>query len=116
MNLQISNVSSMKTMNISISAMARQQDVKMRQHLDGITLPGINPNGEVNLVIGADVPEALQQEEEVWKSDGAGPYAIKTVFGLTLNGPIGVSFKQGNHCFISNSVSTDDRPCDQLKR
>ena len=87
----------------------------MWQHLDGITLPGIIPNGEVSLLIGVDVPEALQPEK-VRKSDGAGPYAIKTVLGWTLNVPTGVSFKQSNHCFHSDSVSTDDRLYDQLKR
>ena len=114
-NLQISNVFSTKMMNISILAMAPQEDVKRWQNLDGITLPGRIPNGEVTLLIDVDVPEALQPEE-VRKSNDGGPYAIKTVFGWTLNGPIGVSFKQGNRCFLSTSVSSDDQLYDQLRR
>ena len=69
-NLQIPNVFSTKTMNISISALARQEDVKRWQHLDGITLPDTVPDAEVNLLIGVDVPEALQPEEVRKSADG----------------------------------------------
>ncbi len=45
------------------------------------------PEEEVNLLIGADVPEALQPLE-IRKSENGGPFAVKTVFGWTLNGPL----------------------------
>ena len=114
-HIPMHNVFSTKTMNISTSALACQEDVKRWPHLDGITLPDTICDGEVNLLIGVDVPETLQPEE-VRRSEDGGPYAIKTVFGWTLNGPIGVSYNQGNHCFFSNPVSSDDQLYDQLKK
>ena len=76
MHIPMPNVFSTKTMNISTSALACQEDVKRWPHLDGITLPDTVCDGEVNLPIGVDVPEALQPEEERRSEDG-GPYAIK---------------------------------------
>ena len=49
------NVFSTKTMNISTSALACQEDVKRWPHLDGITLPDTVCDGEVNLLIGVGV-------------------------------------------------------------
>ena len=115
MHLQMPNVFSTKTMNISTSALARQEDVRRWPHLDGIMLPDTICDGEVSLLIGVDVPQALQPEE-VRRSEDGGPYAIKTMFGWSLNGPIGVSFNQGNRCFFSNPVSSDDQLYDQLKK
>ena len=50
------------------------------------------------------------------KSEDGGQHAIKIICGWTLNGPIGVSFDQGNHWFFSNPVSCDNQLYDQLKR
>ncbi len=113
--LQIPNVYSTKKMNVSVSALARQEDVQRWPHLSGIMLPDEIRGGEVNLLIGVDVPGALHPEESR-KSENGGPYAIKTVFGWTLNGPIGVAYNHGNQCYFSNSVSSDDQLYDQLKR
>ena len=39
-------------------------------------------------LIGQDVPEALEPSE-IRTRRGSGPYATKTKFGWTLNGPLG---------------------------
>ena len=83
---EIPNVFSAKSLNISRTTVARQEDVDRWQHLKGIKLPREIPNGEVTLLIGIDVPEALQPHD-VRKSENGGPYAIQTVFGWALNGP-----------------------------
>ncbi|XP_065068249.1 uncharacterized protein LOC135693649, partial [Rhopilema esculentum] len=114
-HLQMPNVFSTKMLNIPTSALACQEDVKRWPHLEGITLPGTINDGVVSLLIGMDVPNALQPLE-VQKSENGGPYAVKTMFGWTFNGPIGVSSKQGNHCFHSNTVSSDNHLYDQLKK
>ena len=45
-------------------------------------------DAEVGLLIGSDVPEALQPFE-VRPSENGGPFATRTVFGWLLNGPLG---------------------------
>eukprot|EP00112_Aurelia_sp_Birch-Aquarium-sp1_P026655 Seg960.7 transcript_id=Seg960.7/GoldUCD/mRNA.D3Y31 product="hypothetical protein" protein_id=Seg960.7/GoldUCD/D3Y31 len=115
MHPQMPNVFSTKTMNISTSALSRQEDVRRWPHLDGIMLTDTIRDGEISLLIGVDVPKTLQPEE-VRKSKDGGQYAVKTMFGWTLNGPISVSFNQGNHCFFSNPVSSDDQLYDRSKK
>ena len=66
---------SAKSLNISRTTVARQEDVDRWQHLKGIKLPREIPNGEVTLLIGIDVPEALQPHD-VRKSENGGSYAI----------------------------------------
>ena len=45
-------------------------------------------SGEVELLIGQDVPEALVPDE-IRSRRGDGPYATSTKFGWTMNGPLG---------------------------
>ena len=60
-------------------------------YLKDINLPYI----EVDLLIGSDVPMALEPQE-VKRSDGGGPYAVRTLLGWTLNGPLGIP-NSSNH-------------------
>ena len=63
-----------------------QSDVDRWPYLKDINLPYIE--AEVDLLIGSDVPMALEPQE-VKRSDGGGPYAVQTLLGWTLNGPLG---------------------------
>ena len=66
---------------------ACQDDANRWSHLSGIEAPE-RINAEVELLIGQDVPEALEPSE-ITSRRGNGPYATKTRFGWTLNGPLG---------------------------
>ena len=55
-------------------------------YLKDINLPYVE--AEVNLLIGSGVPKALEPQE-VKRSDGGGPYAVRTLLRWTLNGPLG---------------------------
>jgi hypothetical protein len=57
---------------------ASQQDINQWSHLSNISLDQIE--AEVGLLIGSDVPEALEQKE-IRKSQDGGPYATRTIFG-----------------------------------
>ena len=63
-----------------------QEDVDKWEHLKGINLP--NLNAEIGLLIGKDVPRALQPKQ-VKECHGNRPYAVKAIFGWTINGPLG---------------------------
>ena len=115
---EIPNVFSAKSLNISRTTVERQEDVDRWQHLKGIKLTREIPNGEVTLLIGIDVPEALQPHD-VCKSENGGPYAIQTVFGWTLNGPRKVALyrrpiMKKTCLFAQTAVS--DALSEQLKR
>ena len=83
--------------------MARQEDVDQWRHLNGIKLPSEIRNGEVTLLIGIDVPEALQPHY-VCKNENGEPYAIQTAFGWTLNGPLPIT---KNTCLFGQTTVSD---------
>ena len=63
-----------------------QSDVDKWPYLKEINLP--NVDAEVELLIGSDVPKALEPQE-VKRSEDGGPYAVRTLLGWTINGPLG---------------------------
>ena len=63
-----------------------QGDVDKWPHLSDLCVTRVN--AEVGLLIGNDCAEALEPRE-VRQSKDKGPYAVKTIFGWTINGPLG---------------------------
>ena len=82
--VELPNVFSIQQLNISKDAIATQKDVDRLTYLQGLQLPRALDNGEINLLIGVDVPEALQPVE-IRKSRNGGPFAVQTRFGWALN-------------------------------
>ena len=80
-----------------------QSDVNRWSHLNGINLQCID--AKVGLLIGSDVPEALQPQEIRESKDG-GPFATQTIFGWVLNGPLG---RKSNHVPTANFVEANDQ-------
>ena len=74
-------------LNVSTHCVSSQDDVDRWPHLSNIKVPKVI-RIEVELLIGQDVPEALEPCE-VRSCRGKGPYATKTKFGWILNGPLG---------------------------
>ena len=71
---------------ISSESVPRQEDVDRWPHLKGIRIAEID--ARVGLLIGHDVPKALEPKEVKESQDG-GPYATRTLFGWAINGPLG---------------------------
>ena len=71
---------------VPIEAISTQQDVDRWPHLQGINIAHINE--DVGLLIGSDVPDALQHCE-IRQSQNGGPFATRTALGWVLNGPLG---------------------------
>lgn len=76
-------------------------------YLEGVVLPDIN--AQVELLIGNDVPEALQVKE----SKDGGPYAIRTLLGWTVNGPLG---RKGTPKHTTNFIRSDTKLTEQFER
>lgn len=80
-----------------------QEDVDQWSYLREVKIPKIG--SDVGLLIGCNVPKAL----EPWKvinSQGNGPYAVKTILGWTINGPLRKMDFTGN---TGNPVVTVNR-------
>ena len=85
--VELSEALTKKKLNISTDGIACQDDVNRWSSLSGIQRPE-RINAEVELLIGQDVPEALEHSE-IRTRRSYGPYATKTKFGWTLHGPLG---------------------------
>ncbi|KAK0135648.1 hypothetical protein N1851_028511 [Merluccius polli] len=75
-----------QTMPVDRSNIPGQRDLEKWPPLKYVCLPEIDAN--VELLIGINVPRALEPLEVIRSTDG-GPYAVKTVLGWTVNGPLG---------------------------
>ena len=62
-----------------------QQDLEDWPHLKHVHLPKID--AQVELLNGMNMPRALEPLEVIWSVE-EGPFAIKTVLGWTVNGPL----------------------------
>ena len=76
-------------------------------------LPKEADDQKVNLLIGLDVPEALQPEE-IRQGQQGGPFAVRTKFGWTLNGPLQRNETKSKQCYLSNVMCSDDSLNKQL--
>ena len=85
--VELPEVLTKEKLNISTDGIACQDDLNRWSHLSGIQVPE-RINAEVELLIGQDVLEALEPSE-IRTRRGYGPYATKTKFNWTLNGPLG---------------------------
>ena len=84
--VELPMVYSRPSLPIPPEAIARQEDVDRWPYLKGVNITHID--AEIGLLIGSDVPKALQPQEMRPSEDG-GPFATRTVLGWVLNGPLG---------------------------
>ncbi|XP_028413652.1 uncharacterized protein LOC114536505 [Dendronephthya gigantea] len=84
--LELPTVFSTERLPVDRSSIPLQKDVDRWPHLRNVNVQKID--AAVGLLIGNDVPKALEPKE-VRESSGKGPYAVRTVFGWTINGPLG---------------------------
>ena len=78
--------------------------VNVSQHAHLQNLP-VHKNGSIEVLIGQDHPEALVPLE-VRKGGSGDPFAVRTLFGWSLNGPLTSSEKVSKRV-ISHFVTTD---------
>ena len=107
-----------KSMPVHRGNIPRQEDLWKWPHLGNVNIASIESG--VDLLIGTNVPEALEPLEVVRSVDG-GPYAVRTMFGWTVSGPLGGSSKTDTACMNSVtvnriSVTKLDQPCEQQRK
>ena len=86
-NIALPHVLCRPNIHVSRDEIPMQDDVDRSPYLQGhVFLPNLNSNVEV--LIGANVPEALQPLRIIGSQNG-GPYASKVALGWAINGPTG---------------------------
>ena len=85
--LELPQVYARPVLPISLENMGQVEDASSWEHLRDVNLPLVDAN-HVTLLIGQDNPDALVPVD-VRKGKAGEPYATKTLFGWTLNGPLG---------------------------
>lgn len=83
--IELPEVFSQRSIPASKRNIAQQEDVDKWPHLERVQIPTIQ--AEIGLLIGTNVPKAMEPEE-VNRSVNDGPYAIRTLLGWTVNGPL----------------------------
>lgn len=74
-----------KKMPVTVEDMVTPEDLAKWPYLSKLNIPSIKAN--VDLLIGTNAPKLLEPWEVI-NSHGNGPYAIKTVLGWVVNGPL----------------------------
>ena len=83
--VELSEVYSQKDIPVTKDNIPRQEDIDSWPHLKEVRIPSIQ--AEVGLLIGANVPKAMEPLQVVNSVDN-GPYAVRTILGWTVNGPL----------------------------
>lgn len=73
----------------------RQRDLQGWAHLKHICLP--ETDAGIELLIGTNVPMALEPLQVIHSVNG-GPYAIRTMLGWTVNGPLKGESEEAMYC------------------
>ena len=108
--IDLPTVFSTAKLPVSKENMASQQDVEKWSHLEGIEIPKID--AEVNLLIGSDVPQALEPLE-IKRGQKGEPYATRTALGWVVNGPLG---RTGRVPRSASSISADVQLNEQFEK
>lgn len=74
-----------KQMPVTTDDMVKPQDLREWPYLSKVHMPSIQ--AEVDLLIGINAPKLLEPWEVV-NSQESGPYAVRTVLGWVMNGPL----------------------------
>jgi len=84
------NIYATRKLPVTAQSGVTAEDVSKWPHLRGIDLVGSSMLNRVDILNGQDMPEALTPLE-VRRGGSRAPYAVKTVFGWTVQGPVGRS-------------------------
>lgn len=74
-----------KEMPVTTSSIPKQSDLAEWVYLSKVTIPSID--SKVELLIGTNAPNLLEPWEVI-NSQNGGPYAVKTLLGWVVNGPL----------------------------
>ena len=83
--LELPKVYTQEAIPVTKENVATQKDILNWPHLKKVKLNEID--ADIDLFIGANAPKALEPWQ-IKNAEANGPYAVKTVFGWVINGPL----------------------------
>ena len=86
--LRLPDVYTHESIPVTHKNIPSQEDIQKWPYLNNVLVKRIN--ADIGLLIGVNAPKALEPWEIV-NSVGNGPYAVKTMFGWVVNGPLNCS-------------------------
>ena len=98
--------------NLTITT--RAKDLSHWPHMKGLKIPIVDDN-HVTMRIGSNVPEA-QVHEECRRGRSGEPYAVRTVLGWAVLGPVNVANSSSSQVVNVNFVKYGDELSDQQMR
>lgn len=99
---ELPDVYTQKTMPVHKGNITHQADINRWPYLRKIQLTELD--SEIDLLIGSNVPKALEPLDVIRSIDD-GPYAVKTMLGWTINGPLGVNNVDTHSTISINRIS-----------
>lgn len=93
MFIKLPDVYTHKSIPFAKENIPKMEDIKRWSYLEEVDLNPINAN--IGLLIGVNAPRAM----EPWKvinSQGSGPYAVKTLLGWVISGPLSDEGNEGS--------------------
>lgn len=93
------------TMPVTRNNILWQEELSDWPHLNSVEIPVIN--ADVELLIGTNVSKVMEPLEVVKHSKGEGPYAVRTLLGWVVYGPLRGGNETGSSCttIIANRIS-----------
>ncbi|XP_045161949.2 uncharacterized protein LOC123526762 [Mercenaria mercenaria] len=89
--IDLPKIYSQTKLPVTIADRITKSELEKWPHLKNVELPTIDQsNCDVELLIGVDVPRALEPWDVIPSVDNS-PFAVKTLFGWAVNGPIDYS-------------------------
>ncbi|KAK2903738.1 hypothetical protein Q8A73_010395 [Channa argus] len=85
--IELKEVFSQKAIPVSRNNIPRQEDIDKWPHLKGVQVPLID--AAIGLLIGTDAAKMMEPKEVIPSVDD-GPFAVRTILGWTVNGPLKV--------------------------
>ena len=99
---ELPEVYTQRKMPVTRDNIPRQEELSAWPHLSSVEIPVID--ADVELLIGTNVPKVMEPWEVV-HSNNEGPYAVRTILGWVINGPV----RGGNETEISCPTITANR-------
>ncbi|KAK2910703.1 hypothetical protein Q8A73_008418 [Channa argus] len=100
--IELKEVFSQKAIPVSRNNIPRQEDIDKWPHLKGVQVPLID--AAIGLLIGTDAAKMMEPKEVIPSVDD-GPFAVRTILGWTVNGPLKVDGCNTSRNEIMQAVS-----------
>lgn len=105
--LKLPDVYTHETIPVTTANIPQEEDIKKWPYLQKLDLARIDAG--IGLLIGVDAPKAMEPLRVI-NSEGSGPYAVETLLGWVINGPLVSSGNgDGNSGVVQvNRISIED--------